>query len=346
MLRHWLNQPELLLALVLLPVVALVASRDARRRQRVLAGIGGVPALANARRGIVRALRGPALLLGLVALGVAVAGPRWGQDFSQPTAPGRDLVVVLDCSKSMFAETPSRFERARAALTDLADTLRRVGGHRVALVTFAARARLVCPLTNDYDHFRETVAALDPQTFDTDLGPAGESLSGTRIGQGLLEAVRAHDSRFGSATDVLLLSDGDDPARDGEWQKGIGAARAAGIPVYAVGIGDPDTASVIARDNRPLRYDGKEVRTKLEETPLRTIAEETGGLTFPAGTRPIALGSLYLDAVAGRPQRDDAEDTLPVFRDRSAWFYGSAFGLLAGSILLGDIRPPRSRRNA
>jgi Ca-activated chloride channel family protein len=346
MLRHWLSQPELLFALVLLPVVALIATRDARRRQRVLAGIGGVPALANARRGLLRALRGPFLLFGLVALGVAVAGPRWGQDFSQPTAPGRDLVVALDCSKSMFAETPSRFERARSALLDLADTLGRVGGHRVALVTFAARAKLVCPLTHDYDHFRETVAGLDPQTFDSELGPAGEALSGTRIGLGLHEAVRAHDPRFASATDVLLLSDGDDPARDGEWQTGIEAARVAGIPVYAVGIGDPETASIIPLDSQPLRYEGKEIRTRMQEGPLRTIAEETGGVSFPAGVRPVALGALYLDAIAGRPTRDDADDTLPVFRDRSSWFYGTAFGLLAGSILLGDIRSPRARRNA
>jgi Ca-activated chloride channel family protein len=340
MLRHWLAHPELLFALALLPVLGLLASIDARRRRRVLAGVGGPAALAS-DRGRLQALRGPCLLLGLAALGAGVAGPRWGRDASEPAAPGRDLVVALDCSRSMFAEIPSRFERARAALLDLADTLRRVGGHRVALVTFAARARLVCPLTHDYDHFREAVAALDPSAFGADLGPAGGAPSGTRIGVGLNEAVRARDVRFPASADVLLLSDGDDPARDGEWQVGVGAARAAAIPVYVVAVGDPDAPSVVPLETRTLRHDGQEVRTRLEEAPLRAIAEGTGGDYFPVRTRPVAAGALYLDAIASRPQREDDGDNLPVSRDRSAWFYGSSFALLAGSVLLGGVRVRR-----
>jgi Ca-activated chloride channel family protein len=344
MLRQWLAHPELLLALVLLPALALLSSLDARRRRRVLAGIGGLPALSTGRRW-PQTLRGLCLLLGLVALGAGIAGPRWGRDFTQPAAPGRDLVVALDCSKSMLAETPSRFERARSALLDLADALGRVGGHRVALVTFAARARLVCPLTRDYDHFRDAVTALDPQTFDADLGPTSESPSGTRIGLGLCEAVRAVDSRFAAASDILLLSDGDDPARDGEWRAGIGAARVEHVPVYTVAIGDPETASAIPLDSRPLRHRGKEVRTKLEEAPLRAIAEGTGGAFFAPRLRPIAAGAVYLDAIAARPQRDDTDDNLPVNRDRSLWFYGSSLGLLAGSILLSGL-PTGARRDS
>jgi Ca-activated chloride channel homolog len=342
-MRQWLSHPEVLVVLALLPALGVLASLDARRRRRVLASIGGTPALATSRHG-PQALRGLFLLLGLVALGVAAAGPRWGRDLSQLVAQGRDLVVVLDCSRSMLAETPSRFERAQAGLLELADTFRRVGGHRVALVTFAARARLVCPLTHDYDHFRDVVLDLDPQTFDSDLGPVSDSPSGTRIGLALREAIRVHDERYTSAADILLLSDGDDPVHDGEWKSGAEAARAAGIPVYTVGIGDPDMASIIPLDSLPLRHAGKEVRTKLEETPLRSIADATGGRYFPTRLKPIALGGLYLDAIAARPQRDDADDNLPVNRDRSAWFYGASFGLLAGSILLGGIPATRVRR--
>jgi Ca-activated chloride channel family protein len=340
-MRHWFAHPELLAALALLPALGLLASLDARRRRRVLAAVGGVPALSEGGR-LPRALRGLCLLLGLVALAAGAAGPRWGKDVSQP-APGRDLVVAVDCSRSMFAEAPSRFERARAALLDLADALRRAGGHRVALVAFAGRARVVCPLTHDYDHFREAAAGLDPQTFDADLGPAGDSPSGTRIGAGLREAVRAHDTGPPGTADVLLLSDGDDPARDGEWQAGAEVARARGMPVYVVGVGDPDAASVIPAEGGTLRHGGTEVRTKLEEAPLRAIAEKTGGAYFPAREKAVGLGALYLRAIASRPQRDDPDDALPVYRDRSAWFYGAGLALLAGSVLLGGLPVSRAR---
>jgi Ca-activated chloride channel family protein len=344
-MRHWFANPEILFSLALLPALALLTSIDAKRRRRVLAGIGGLPALTTARSGF-RFVRGVCLLTGLVALVTAAAGPRWGRDTSQPVAPGRDLIVVLDCSRSMFAETPSRFERAQTALLDLAAALRRVGGHRVALVTFAARAKLVCPLTHDYDHFRDAVVGIDPQAIDAELGPVSSSPSGTRIGLGLCEAVRAHDARFAGATDILLLSDGDDPAGDGEWQAGVDAARASAVPVFTIGIGDPDSASIIPLDSHAMRYDGKDVRTKLEEAPLRAIAKETGGTFFPARQKSIAAGSLYLNAIAIGSQRDDTEDNLPVNADQSAWFYGTSLAMLAGSILLGGIPPPRIWRQA
>jgi Ca-activated chloride channel family protein len=343
MLRHWFATPELLLALLLLPALGVLASIDARRRRRVLVGIGGMPALAAISRW-PGAFRGFCLLLGLIAVVVAAAGPRWGRDTSQRPAPGRDLIIALDCSKSMLAESPSRLERARAALLDLGDALARVGGHRVALVTFAARAKIVCPLTHDYDHFRDAVRELDPHTFDADLGPVNGSASGTRIGLGLSEAVRACDSRYAANTDIWLLSDGDDPARDGEWQVGVDAARAGGLAVYTVAIGDPESTSAIAIDSGTLRHDGKVVQSKLEEAPLRAIAVATAGVFFPARLRPVALGTLYLDTIASRPQRDDEEDNLPVSQDRAPLFYASSFALLAGSILFGGVSARRTRR--
>src|SRR5919202_6075161 len=141
-------------------------------------------------------LPGLGLPLGLACLGLGAAGPQWGRDWGEALAPGRDLVVALDCSRSMLAETPSRLERARAALLDLSRGVRRHGGHRLGLVLFAGRARLACPLTHDYDHFRITVEAIDPAVVPPDLVPAPGSPSGTRIGLGLAQAVAAHDERF------------------------------------------------------------------------------------------------------------------------------------------------------
>src|SRR5262245_14549214 len=78
--------------------------------------------------------RGALTAAGLLLVGVAAAGPHWGRQEIDTRSPARDLVVVLDVSRSMLAETPSRQWRAQRVLADLAATLKQRGGHRVALV--------------------------------------------------------------------------------------------------------------------------------------------------------------------------------------------------------------------
>jgi Ca-activated chloride channel family protein len=309
-----------------------------RRRRQALARLGDAAAVEMqlaSRRGW-RRLRGLCWLLGLVGLGVGMAGPQWGRDWDQSAAPGRDVVVVLDCSRSMFAETPSRLARAREALLDLADAVEQRGGHRVALVLFAGKAKLACPLTHDYDHFRSKLEALDTLAEERDLEPGPGEKSGTRLGQALSLAATCDDARFTNTRDLLLLSDGDDPGRDAEWRTGAQAAVALGIRVNTIGIGDPNTASYIRLGSGLLMHDGQPVRTRLEEAPLRAIADMTGGAYTPARNRTLPLGSLYLDSIAQQPQREDGDDALPVYHQRYAWFLAPAFALLALFTFLGD----------
>src|SRR5262245_23267359 len=149
--------PAALWLLAALPVLWVLGIRAWFRRRRALRRLGSglaLRALTTPPRG-VRALQALCWSSGLTTLIAGIAGPRWGADASQVATSGRDLVVVLDLSRSMLAEQPTRQERARRALFDLAESLQRRGGHRIALVVFAARAKLVCPLTHDYDHFRD-----------------------------------------------------------------------------------------------------------------------------------------------------------------------------------------------
>ncbi len=341
MLSHAFAHPWLLWFLLALPVLGILGIWSARRRRQAVARLGDLAAIEMqmaSRRGW-RRLRGLCLLLGMLALGLSLAGPQWGRDWDQSAAPGRDLVVVLDCSRSMLAETPSRLERARTALVDLADAVEKRGGHRLALVLCAGKSRLACPLTHDYDHFRAKLDDLESVALDRDLEPGPGATSGTRLGQALALAALADDPRFQNARDILLLSDGDDPGRDAEWRQGARAAAALGIRIHTVGIGDPNTASVIRLATGPLMHDGQEVRTRLEESPLREIAELTGGIYTSARTRTLPLGAIYLDAIDNQAPREDSkdrEDALPVYQQRYAWFLGPALAFLALYTFLGD----------
>jgi Ca-activated chloride channel family protein len=345
MLKHWFLNPWAFPLLGLMPLLGLLGAFALRRRSRALARLGSQPALELlvAERGWVRLLRGFLASLGLTVLVVGIAGPQWGRDWTQAVAPGRDLVVVLDLSRSMFAEQPSRLHRAKAGLTDLAQTLRERGGHRIALVVFAGRARVACPLTHDYDHFRETVEDIDPGRLPPEIAPADDDASGTRIGSGISAAVALHEPRLEGYQDVLLLSDGDDPARDGgDWRLPAAKARARGIAVHAVGIGDPDMGSTIPTPSGPLQDDdGNPVTTRLREGPLREIAELTEGIYIPAHTQALPLGRLFRERIESRPVREDVEDSLPQYQQHYPYFLGAALGLLSCSVVVSGFSRPR-----
>jgi Ca-activated chloride channel family protein len=345
-LHHLFAHPLLLAGLALLPVLAVLGAFARWRRRRALALLGNTAALRTllAEPAVLRRLRGFCLVLGLTALVVGSAGPQWGRDWDQPAAPGRDLVVVLDLSRSMLAEVPSRLERAKAGLVDLADTVERHGGHRLALVVFAGRARVVCPLTHDYDHFRDALTQLDAQDAPRDVGPLPDMPSGTRIGEGLRLAVGLHDPRFRGAQDILLLSDGDDPAGDDEWRAAAEEAREAHIPVHVVGVGDPRAGHPIPYREGNQKYQGKVVETRLEEKPLQEIARTTQGTYTPAYSQLVPpVGALFRERIEPQPVHEDSDDALPVYRQHYPWFLGAALALLAGEMLLGRGRLRRAR---
>jgi Ca-activated chloride channel family protein len=240
---------------------------------------------------------------------------------------------------------PSRLERAKEALRELTYVFQRRGGHRLALVIFAARARVVVPLTQDYDHFRlvlthQTVAALPIELRPSPGGPT----SGTRIGAGLKMAIRAAESGGPGPKMILLLSDGDDPVKDEEWRQGALAAQKAKVPVVAVGFGDPEPRRPvhIPLGEDVLRHDGAPVQTRLEEKPLEQIARLTHGTYVRAGTSPLDLGRLFQDWMEQRALRTADAQALPTYRQRYAWFFGTALALLAASMVIGN---PRVGRN-
>ena len=87
----------------------------------------------------------------------------------------------------MLAEdiSPNRLERAKMGMLDFVENL---DGDRAGLLPFAGSAFLLCPLTLDYEAFRQSLDAVDTDLIPrkgTDLASAIRSLSrgpGTTIG--------------------------------------------------------------------------------------------------------------------------------------------------------------------
>jgi Ca-activated chloride channel family protein len=328
-------RPELLALFIVFPLFALANRYAARQRLRAAESIGQIHHL-NTRTHTRRRWLGLAYPLAWVALILGVAGPRWGKSDEPGVAVGRDIVIVVDLSQSMQANDMSdanaktRWEAARAGLQDLMTTVSRRGGHRVAIVFFAARAKLILPLTTDYDHIRAVIAEIDANWPPPEVRPGADPnvVSGTRIGAALQLAVQTHDPRFPGSQDILLLSDGDDPADDREWAKGSAAARAAGIPVHVVGLGDPDNTTLLTL--------GEElVNTKLNEDLLKQIAAETRGEYLPARRDVPRLGEFFRSRIEPHSTREVSDDAIPQPKERYAWFLCTALVLFSIGWLRG-----------
>jgi len=330
----------MLAGLAVVPVLALLFQFGSRQQRHALAQLGHHDALRKQFTISVSNRKRSRLLLLAAATLIAfsLSGPRWGVG-DPGIVSGRDLVIALDLSKSMLADdmrdasgmNKERWQAARAGVRELVESFRQRGGHRVGLVVFAGKPWLVCPLTADYEHFLLRLDEFDPQVPPPEINPArNEQLpSGTRIGTGVAEAVQSHDPRFPGQQDVLLLSDGDDPAddRDREVAAGIGFVQERAMPVHTVGVGDPDEATTFTYK----RSDGEEDvvgPTRLHEQPLREISKQTGGQYLAARRDRPNLAAFFRQAIEPGSRRELPDDALPQPRDRSAWF------LFPGIILL------------
>jgi Ca-activated chloride channel family protein len=337
--------PWLLLLSAGLPILGLLTWFIMRRRRRLIGRLGTSLALRPLidESPWLKALRRFLISVGLTFLALGAAGPQWGRDFDQTVSPGRDLIVVLDLSRSMLAEAPSRLKRAQKSLHGLVDAMEQHGGHRIAIIVFAGQPRVICPLTQDYTHVRHSLDQINIETPTPALGP------GTRIGEAVRLAVAVHVARQGRDAamrghqDILLISDGDDPADDDEWRGGLLDAADQHIPVYTVGVGDPNNDNPININGVPQKDGDTIVMTRMREKPLRDIAKGTDAVYTSAPVGEPALGELFRQKIETRPVGEGGEDVLPVFRQRAGLFLTPALGLLVLAFVLPERLVMRRR---
>jgi Ca-activated chloride channel homolog len=264
----------LLLLALLLPLGGWALVR-AQRQERELIGRYGDEALLG-QSSVLPSPRGRrlslALRLGAIALLLlALARPQYGERQTGMAQSGRDVLVLLDLSRSMNAADAgtTRLAIAKQAVDQL---LAESPHNRVGLIVFGGSAFLQLPLTTNYAAFRRY---LDAASTD-DLGDPGTDLANALMAAA---TVFEHDGERGYQS-VLLLSDGENGP--GEIAAPLTRLSRARIPVFAIGIGSPEGAPVPADSTEaPERWHrdhiGRIVVSKLEEGDLRRAARETGG---------------------------------------------------------------------
>jgi Ca-activated chloride channel family protein len=322
-----IGSPAWIHALWLVPLTGLlvVFAYEARRRLlRRFADSSLLPALTPRVRPAVSVVRGVLLVAAVGGLVFALMRPQWNEREYPVTRRGREIVFVVDVSRSMLARdlAPNRLERAKLWMRDLVGSLE---GDSVGLVAFAGVPVIKCPLTRDVGFFEMAVEQLSPES-----APRG----GTMIGDAIRKAVgqvfeRTPDDEpdRGRFRDIILITDGED-----QGSLPIEAAKAAadaGIRIIALGIGSETQGAPVpqAADEQDfIRYQGQTVRSKLDAGALADIAGATpGGVFLNVGTGDLNLEDIYRDLIASAPSAE--LETLPIVQyDEMFWVF------LAGSV--------------
>ncbi|MFG0256714.1 MAG: VWA domain-containing protein [Phycisphaerales bacterium JB043] len=293
-----LGDPIWLNALWLTPVALVLLAMAYRSRVRAMARFADarVHTRLNLRRNLPRTLvRTICVALSFATLSVALARPQWNPQPQDVERSGRDVVFLIDVSRSMLARdlAPSRLDRTKLWIKDLAPHLR---GDRVGIVAFAGSASVVCPLTQDYRFFSQTLDELSPRSV-----PRG----GTNIGDGIrkvLNSVFRDEDDSTHFRDIILITDGED-----QESLPVEAAQQAAdraVRIIALGIGSEHAGATIPTDSgAAMRYQGQDVQTQLDAETLEQIAGATpGGVFLKVGTGTINLDEVYEDLIRSAQQ--------------------------------------------
>ncbi len=313
----------------LIPLVMMLYSWAALQRRKAtrLFMTGGTNTVSLPARRWKAAI----VMAALALLVAALNRPVWNDRAAVVSRRGRDVMFVLDVSRSMLAEDvgESRLAAARKAILDCLDSST---GDRVSLMVFAGDAVMKCPLTHDYGFFTMVVE---------DASPGSVSRGGTMLGDAVRKAV--DDAvRNGTADrmDIVLLTDGDDHGN-----APVEAARhagSAGIRMLVVGVGS-ESGSPIPIENADgtseyLEHSGETVISRLNGRMLIDLAAKTpGGEYIHLTSDTSAIGKHYSSLVASAEKRE--------FRRAAAESRRGAHGIfVAGSLFLLGIATCISER--
>ena len=198
---------------------------------------------------------------------MALLKPSFGDVAGTIRAEGREIMLLIDVSKSMDAADiqPSRLEKVKYEVSNL---INHFSSDRVGLIIFSEEAHLLSPLTYDRSSIDLFVPRISTKLFShggTDFNPALELAL-----KKLLKTKSNDKSKV-----IILMSDGEN---FGNLDKNLlSQIRRNGINLFSVGIGTANGAKI--KEGKGFKHDadGNVIVTKLESTGLQKIAAETRG---------------------------------------------------------------------
>lgn len=230
----------------------------------------------------------------LTCLVLALARPQTGEELSQLSTSGIDIVLAVDLSTSMWAYdfeiAGLRQDRLTVVKRVLKEFVQARPSDRLGLIAFAGEAYLVSPLTLKHDWLLQRLDELE----------IGMVPDGTAIGSAIGSSVNRLVDRDSDSKLIVLLTDGANNRGELAPLPAAEAAAAFGIRIYTIGVGQPGWVPYPARfdrEGRPMVDRQGQVLlanrpSDLDLETLRAVAEMTEGAYFHA-TDTKELESVY-----------------------------------------------------
>ena len=277
--------------ILLLPLLVIIALIAVQRNQAVWKAFVADrlrSRLINRASSLPRWLGFSALLCALLFMIISVAGPQIDESKKVENTKGRNLIIVLDLSRSMKTGdlSPSRLDQAKALIYELLETL---PNDRIGVVGFSSSPFLFAPLTIDHSAVRETVEQLDYDSIPT---------GGSDLASAIKLAVATLKETAQTNNGLLVLSDGEEHSP--KILNTLQDIKESGTYVFAVGIGTEDGGFIPDENEADGKFrdvKGDVVISRLQTSTLRNFAEQAGG-RFTIAQSSADIPAMIKSAVA------------------------------------------------
>ena len=276
------------------------------------------------------------LMLALISLIFAIAGPQFGSRLKEVKRKGIELMIALDVSNSMMAEDiqPNRLERAKQAISTLIDKLE---NDKLGLIVFAGDAYTQIPITTDY-----SAAKMFLSTVNTGF----VTRQGTAIGSAIELASKSFTQSTQASKVIIIISDGEN--HEGNALDAAKAAAEKGIKIFTIGMGSVK-GSPIPENSRSLQKafrkdrQGNIIMTRLNATMLSEIASVGGGSYYQATSSRVGLNDLF--GKLNRLEKEEIDTKVySEYEEQFPYLVWVTFGLILIEFLIFERRGKWSRK--
>lgn len=278
--------PEFLLLLALLPLLAFLWGKRGPRRALSFSNTAALAALSKQPKVSPKKWAIALRLLALTCVVIALARPQLGNTTNEIKASGVDILLAVDVSGSMeamdFTLQGKKANRLQVVQSVLEDFVEDRPNDRIGLIAFAGKPYVVCPPTLDHDWLNARLQSLKTGIIKE---------QGTAIGSAIGSSVNRLKEIQSKSKIIILLTDGMNNAGKIPPKIAATAAKQYDIKIYTIGAGTRGEAQMPRPDVfGRMRY--MMVKVDIDEKMLTEVAEETGGTYFRA-TDTASLTEVY-----------------------------------------------------
>ncbi len=197
---------------------------------------------------------------------ISLAGPRLPKTNNDTQDADKNILFVIDVSRSMLARDipPNRLQRAALEVLEFLQISKaRHNFSRIGILVYAARPHLLVPPSDDMNALKFYLEKLDTLVLPT---RGSDPVAAINMANKVLQG-----RQYSTLPSLIVwLTDGDFKNSNMEFINNK-------LPLYILGLGTEDGDAIPLKQGKWLMSKGKTVRTALNSDLLQKLAHDNGG---------------------------------------------------------------------